>query len=276
MKDFAVRVITSIFIVACYVGALVLRELFDYRWMYLLIYVFSLLGTWEMVRAMGDRLTGFVKCVAYAFSICLTPVFCFLGGAETGILVFLAALLVLLDMVFAFERATVETTAAGLLALFYPSILLIPMMATNALGEKSFIAMVLIFAIAPFADSGAYIVGSLLKGPKLAPRISPKKTVSGLIGGLLGGVLASMLTWAIFARGLVFTSTAAEVILFVLIGLLGGFFTALGDLIEGALKRKLGVKDMGRLLPGHGGILDRIDGNLICSAFIYFIFAFIG
>ena len=76
-------------------------------------YVFSLLGTWEMVRAMGDRLTGFVKCVAYAFSICLTPVFCFLGGAETGILVFLAALLVLLDMVFAFERATVETTAAS-------------------------------------------------------------------------------------------------------------------------------------------------------------------
>jgi phosphatidate cytidylyltransferase len=103
------------------------------------------------------------------------------------------------------------------------------------------------------ADIGAFAVGSLLKGPKLWPRFSPNKTWSGFFGGLVAamgvGAVMSISPW--FALNL----WAA-----VFIGLAVGLATMAGDLWESALKRRFGVKDSGDLIPGHGGLLDRVDG----------------
>ncbi len=102
------------------------------------------------------------------------------------------------------------------------------------------------------ADIGAFVVGNALKGPKLWPRFSPNKTWAGFVGGLIAGLLASVAVAAMFMR----LSLAGAAI----IGLAGGLATMAGDLWESMLKRRFGVKDSGDIIPGHGGVLDRVDG----------------
>lgn len=106
-----------------------------------------------------------------------------------------------------------------------------------------------------FADTGAYAFGNIFKGPKLWPRFSPNKTWSGFFGGLLCGAVAAGVVWNVSnLRGLLPLSVVAGV------GLLAALATMAGDLWESVLKRRFGVKDSGDIIPGHGGILDRVDG----------------
>jgi phosphatidate cytidylyltransferase len=113
--------------------------------------------------------------------------------------------------------------------------------------------MMLLFAGTWAADIGAFAVGSALKGPKLWPRFSPNKTWSGFVGGLLAAAAVSAAMAALPAFKLNLIAAA-------LIGLAVGLATMAGDLWESALKRRFGVKDSGDLIPGHGGLLDRVDG----------------
>jgi phosphatidate cytidylyltransferase len=117
---------------------------------------------------------------------------------------------------------------------------------------------VALFAVTWSADIVAYAVGNTLKGPKLWPRFSPNKTWSGFIGGLAGAVLAAMAV-AVLSHLKISIMAAAAV------GLLGGLATMAGDLWESVLKRRFGVKDSGSLIPGHGGLLDRVDGLMFAA-----------
>lgn len=114
---------------------------------------------------------------------------------------------------------------------------------------------VMLFAIAWAADISAYLLGSLLKGPRLWPRFSPNKTWSGFLGGLIAGVLAAVAVAGLMDIGLSPRLAA-------LVGLVAALATMAGDLWESALKRRFGVKDAGQLIPGHGGLLDRVDGMM--------------
>lgn len=116
----------------------------------------------------------------------------------------------------------------------------------------------LLFAVAWAADIAAFLVGSLLKGPKLWPRFSPNKTWSGFVGGLASATAAG---WALAAYTPVNLPAAAAAAT----GFLGGLATMGGDLLESMLKRRFGVKDSGHLIPGHGGLLDRVDGLMAAS-----------
>ena len=111
----------------------------------------------------------------------------------------------------------------------------------------------MLFAATWAADIGAFAVGSTLKGPKLWPRFSPNKTWSGFIGGLAAAMGAGSLMASIPAFQLNIWAAA-------FIGLTVGLATMAGDLWESAIKRRFGVKDSGDLIPGHGGLLDRVDG----------------
>lgn len=107
-------------------------------------------------------------------------------------------------------------------------------------------------------DIGAYAAGRSIGGPKLAPRLSPKKTWAGLIGGVVSSALAGALV--ALAVGAARPGVAA------LIGAVLAVVAQAGDLFESAVKRRYGVKDSGTLIPGHGGLLDRIDGLLTAAA----------
>lgn len=109
-----------------------------------------------------------------------------------------------------------------------------------------------VVAVVWATDIGAYFLGKLAGGIKLAPRISPGKTWSGLIGGMCWAAVASAGMGLVFEQGATFGLAAIGVVLAIV--------AQMGDLLESAAKRDAGVKDSGHLIPGHGGVLDRIDG----------------
>ncbi|MBW8303551.1 MAG: phosphatidate cytidylyltransferase [Brevundimonas sp.] len=141
--------------------------------------------------------------------------------------------------------------AYGVLYLGWPAVLLIWLRVGSAASGLAW--RVSAFVITWAADMMAFLVGSLIGGPKLWPRFSPNKTWSGFIGGLAAGTGAGALLaiWLDLGIGPAWGA---------LLGLAGALATMAGDLWESALKRRYGVKDAGKLIPGHGGLLDRVDG----------------
>jgi len=123
-------------------------------------------------------------------------------------------------------------------------------------------------------DTGGYIVGYNLKGPKLAPSISPNKTWSGLIGGIVLAVAVSELYFKAFAHFNLIAVDHKSQIFFAVLGGIIAAVSQIGDLIESAIKRHLGLKDSSDLIPGHGGVFDRIDGLIFAAPFVYWLFAY--
>lgn len=117
-----------------------------------------------------------------------------------------------------------------------------------------FVAIVFLFAVVWVTDIAAYFAGRALGGPKLWVAVSPNKTWSGALGGTLGGVIAALLV--VKAAGLVIAP------MLVLVALVLSIASQAGDLLESALKRQFGAKDASALIPGHGGLMDRLDGFL--------------
>ncbi len=119
------------------------------------------------------------------------------------------------------------------------------------------------FVISMVADSGAYFAGRAFGKHKLAPVVSPKKTVEGAIGGVIANMLGMALYTFLLSRFFGF----AQVNYFyaVIYGFVGAFGSMLGDLTLSVVKRQVGIKDYGNLIPGHGGILDRFDSTMICA-----------
>jgi phosphatidate cytidylyltransferase len=111
-------------------------------------------------------------------------------------------------------------------------------------------------------DTGAYLFGRTLGRHKLAPAISPGKTIEGAVGGLLVGIAYMLVARATYFSALTLWDAVA-------IGVAAGVLGPTGDLLESLMKRAVGAKDSGRLIPGHGGILDRIDALLFVGAYVY-------
>ena len=134
--------------------------------------------------------------------------------------------------------------------------------------------MLAVFILLWVNDSGAYIVGSLMakrKGGnhKMFPRVSPAKSWEGLIGGFVFDLIAG---YVFFRIGWMGDMTLMNSLLF---ALAGGVFGTLGDLMESLFKRTLGVKDSGKFMPGHGGVLDRFDSLLLAVPVTYFFFVYL-
>ena len=152
---------------------------------------------------------------------------------------------------------------------------------TTGLANTNLIVLfflVFIFAVTMITDSMALVVGCSLKGPKLCPLISPNKTISGALGGLLFGTLGGLLTYYLFTLNNVFSEMMSYLDLswwmFVVIAAVVSIIGQIGDIVASSLKRSARVKDYGTIFPGHGGVMDRVDG-LIFNAFAVLICMFI-
>ena len=147
------------------------------------------------------------------------------------------------------------------------------------------IGFAFIFAVSSLTDVCAFFVGITLGKHKLCPHISPKKTVEGAIGGLFGGLIGSFLVylvfevWQLFGQGLGLSihglSKTNLLIVYVVIGLIGSFLTQIGDLLASLVKRYCGVKDYGKILGTHGGVMDRFDGIMLNAVFVASVYMFI-
>ncbi len=116
--------------------------------------------------------------------------------------------------------------------------------------------------IAIFADTGGYFGGMFFGKHKLCPTLSPKKTVEGAVSGVLLGTISSIIFGLLFFKG--------HLLDCVIIGIIGSAIAEIGDLVASAFKRKMGIKDYSNLIPGHGGVLDRVDSYLFISPFVYY------
>lgn len=291
------RLITGTVYVAVLVGFFFLR-LVDHRLFGILIYAFSLFGTYEMLHAFshakGEGTEGNVsapalsqKIAVWVYAGLFTPLFYFCEWLEKGsgyrgllILSFAFAVVLFCLLVIDHKNTTLGGTGASLLVGVYPTAILATMLLANGLWQASTLALLLIFVISPVADTFAFLTGSLIGGRKLCPTISPHKTVAGAVGGVVFGTGASVLLYWLYTicTGYVYAGVGAgwagtPWVLFAALGLVTSLLTEFGDLVESVIKRRLGVKDMGNLLPGHGGVLDRIDGTLFASMIVYILFA---
>ncbi len=132
----------------------------------------------------------------------------------------------------------------------------------NALGVKQ---IFLLYGSVWIADSAAYYIGTYFGKNKLYPAVSPNKTIEGAFGSVLGGAVGAVIMKIIFhINEMTIVKTA-------LVGGVLGIAALIGDLIESMFKRDAGVKDSSNLIPGHGGLLDKIDGVLIAGPVLYFL-----
>jgi phosphatidate cytidylyltransferase len=247
---------------------------FGAPWFSLLIGVAALLGVvefyglfthgkWQPLTVFGTLWTLFFICNAhYAGQY----------GSETAQIVGTGALLgsaaVLSWLVAVFSRADSERVvvrwAWSLAGVVYMGWLLSYWILLRDSSVWDGRDWVIVAVFSTFAvDTSAYFVGRMLGRHKLAPSISPAKTWEGAVGGFLAGVGAVVLL--AYVLGL---DIGAERL--VLIGVLVGFFTQVGDLAESKLKRVAGVKESGALIPGHGGLLDRLDSIVLTGVLVYY------
>lgn len=179
-----------------------------------------------------------------------------LNGA--GFAVMVLAVGVMLTALTVTEAKAAERTRRGLRywaagGLAYAGLGMIAFIALRQ-GDHGLAVIVLIFAVSWATDVFAYFVGRRIGGAKLWPAISPNKTWSGAIGGLIAGGVAG----AALMAGLGVAVSLAGVAFYLALSAIG----QLGDLFESGAKRRFGIKDSGRLIPGHGGLMDRVDGVL--------------
>ncbi|MBY5362673.1 phosphatidate cytidylyltransferase [Rhizobium leguminosarum] len=195
---------------------------------------------------------GWIGEAAIAFLV-LVGNFEFAAGMLAGVTAVGIALIIL--------QGTSRWFPAGL---FYAGATGLALAAIRSDDRPGLYAMLFVFAVVWATDILAYFVGRALGGPKLAPSISPGKTWSGAIGGAVSAVAAGVVLVHFLLPG-------AEIIA-AFVALVLSVCSQSGDLFESFIKRKFGVKDSSRLIPGHGGVMDRVDG-LIFACFSAFLLA---
>lgn len=217
-----------------------------------------IVAAWELGRMLEARPLGLYVIVLVIAAIVPMVVF-LLAGPEWGVaaLALGAILAAIYDVV---TRDMLGTCFLGALYVGLPALALVALRDTDSLG---LIAVILVFVTVWATDIGAFFIGRRFGGAKLAPSISPGKTWSGAIGGVVAAILSGMALAGATDSGTVAGMGIVAAVL--------SLAAQVGDLAESMLKRHAGVKDSGTLIPGHGGVLDRVDGLFFACVVAYAI-----
>jgi phosphatidate cytidylyltransferase len=270
------------------IGLLIIAALILQSWVLVALFLLiSIVGVYELTHALEQNGSKVIKSVPFVFAAVSLPVMYFFGsGFNLGILfvLFICCVIALFITAMFSKKYDFDSLLKSVFALVYPQLFivfayLILFQYTNMqfLGTNP---IVLVMAIVPtvFCDIFAYFFGRAFGKAKLCPDISPKKTVAGSVWGLIGGVLAAFLIWLFMASGLVVSALSwdMDVVNFLILGAAVAGISQFGDLAASFVKRHFGIKDYGKILPGHGGILDRVDSILFALPVVYIYFVLYG
>ena len=223
----------------------------------------SLIGMQELYKAMGiheDR-TGLLEIVGYLGAV-LYYISLLLGFESYGLMAVLVSLiLVMFVYVFTYPKYHANQVMAAFFGVVYVAVMLSFILMTRNLPDGKFIVW-LIFLCSWGCDTCAYCVGMLIGKHKMAPVLSPKKSVEGGVGGVVGAALLGVIYAA---------ATQGPMVEYAVICGIGALISMVGDLAASAIKRNQGIKDYGKLIPGHGGILDRFDSVIFTAPVIYYL-----
>lgn len=296
------RLLTAILIVAVLVGFTMLRMVnlafFD---VFVLLLMFA--AAYEFIKASkAQNLVIFERLVAF-YPIPVFVGYVFTDSLVSAMFIQLLTLLVIFLVSMGIElilyaarrknfppvenQDLLSVTKNTIKVIIYPLSVISCMFIINHFGQYfeihniGYVLIILSFGVSMATDTFAYVFGILFgkKSAKLSPEISPNKTVVGAVSGLVGGMIVGIVCWILFYKFNILDtnlqlilSTSSSVALFSMIGLVGSLATQLGDLLASATKRKANIKDFSKLLPGHGGIMDRIDGSIFCAMIVTVFF----
>ena len=170
-------------------------------------------------------------------------------------------------MVFSYPKYHADQLMAAFFGVFYVTVMLSSIYQIRVMPGGAFTVW-LVFICSWGCDTCAYCTGMLIGKHKMAPKLSPKKSVEGGIGGVAGAALIAVLYGLAINH---WGNADVNVLSFAVIGAAGGMISQVGDLGASAIKRNYGIKDYGKLIPGHGGILDRFDSVIFTAPIIYYL-----
>ena len=230
------------------------------------ILLISIIGMTELYKIFDvhKKLLGVVGYLALAGYFALVR----FGLQEWNVALMIGFLIVIMAIyVFAYPKYHSNHVMLAFFGLFYVGIMLSYVYQTRMLPGGAFLVW-LIFVCSWGCDTSAYCVGMLLGKHKLAPVLSPKKSIEGAVGGVFGAALLGVLYGFCVNR---FAGANANLIAYAIISAVGAVISQIGDLAASGIKRNHNIKDYGKLIPGHGGILDRFDSVIITAPIIYYL-----
>ena len=244
-------------------------------WLGIAIMFIAMIGLFEFYNSIASagyrpiRSVGYLSCVALLFlsinEYSRSFAGLFIPVNFFSLSVFIIILILFCSMVLNPKKHNLIDISLTIFAIFYVIFLISFVILTRNLEHgEYYIWLVFIGAFA--TDTFAFFAGKLIGKVKILPEISPKKTVEGSIGGVIGCVVITM------TYGLIINKYIGNIhiINFLMLGLLNGIISQIGDWSASAVKRFVNVKDFGKIMPGHGGVLDRMDSILFVAPTVYF------
>ena len=255
------RIITGVIITVVLIALCLLAPL----WLiYLVLQLAAVIGLFEILRMAAPRAPFTDRLGALVAGVGLTALAYLWPPALLGAVLLTPVVVLGSFLLRPFPIATVAQRMSGALtAVFYVGLLFAALinLATRAAGPYSGRALLLLGAVVFLGDTGAYFTGRFLGRHKLYPSVSPKKTIEGALGGVAGSLLGAVVMKLLITTALGWGDIVAVVVPCSILG-------QIGDLTESLFKRSYGVKDSGTILPGHGGVLDRMDGILFAAPYL--------
>lgn len=259
------RVITALWGVPLLIAAVWFDE--PLPWFTVLAAIWGLLAVFEFYRMVAVSKVVPLTCFGLVWTLLfiLHPHFDY--ELLLPLLITSAVMLSLILLVLSPQKRGTFTNWAWVMAgVLYVGWLLSYLVALRLDAGRGWLFLALLASFG--SDTAAFFIGRALGRHRLAPRISPAKTWEGAIAGVFGGIIGSLVIVAIFSLSLGYGQA-------VLLGILVSIFGQLGDLAESLLKRNMGVKESGNLMPGHGGVLDRMDSVVFAGVVVYLYYIFV-
>lgn len=229
--------------------------------------VISWIGMYELYRIfhIEKKMIGVLGYLAAAVYYCNLR---FQFIQDQMMLVLGALVLMMAVYVFTYPKYQTEQILAAFFGIFYVAVMLSFIYQTRMLEAGAYIVW-LIFLCSWGCDTCAYCVGVLIGRHKMSPKLSPKKSVEGAVGGVAGAALLTAVYSVIFQEAMNITTN--QIVILSVISAIGALISMVGDLAASAIKRNYEIKDYGKLIPGHGGILDRFDSVIFTAPIIYYL-----
>ena len=258
------RVFSSVIILPIVIAVIFLGGVY---YTLMLAFVAALMG-WELANMLDNK--SLLERNIAAIIGALTPLIFFFIEADMA--VSWAAGSVILCFVFLFKKKTFSELILILLTYLLAQSAILALAWLRVYPEDGVLSVAYTVFVIAGADIGGYFVGRMLGGPKLAPKISPNKTWAGLIGGTISAGMVSygfsFVGNPIFLIETGIESDTSSFFYLLILGFVIGPVSQAGDLLESWIKRSNSVKDSGNIIPGHGGILDRVDGYLTVAPLV--------
>ena len=241
------------------------------------LYGISIIGFLELTKACGVRqkdnlgnykkinsleVMGLIIITCYYFVTFLTQ-----NTSYTLMIMIMALIALMFAYVFTFPKYHANQVMSTYFSLIYATVMLSFVFLTRQL-ENGIYLVWMIFINSWISDTCAYLVGVMIGKHKLAPVLSPKKSIEGSVGGIVGSALVG----ALFGYFMDVTLETQQLVLILpIVGGVGSVISQVGDLAASAVKRNFEIKDYGKLIPGHGGIMDRFDSVIFTAPITYFL-----